>query len=139
MNITWPDWLNCFNGNYLNPNKATHKKTKQCWLISKQNIKNFEDDSLHATNSDFLIFISLKPNGVNLWYFKLILFDLTELIVWNIKGLRHWNLKIEGLENQSLLQKLNSFTVLVDEKFLKYLLSTLCCRTSSSQLIFLLA
>ena len=47
-----------------------------------------------ATNSDFLIPISLKPNVVNLWYFKLILFDLTELIAWNVKGLRHWNLKI---------------------------------------------
>ena len=47
-----------------------------------------------ATNSDFLIQISLKSNVVKLWYFKLILFNLTELIVWNIKGLRHWNLKI---------------------------------------------
>ena len=33
-----------------------------------------------ATNSNFLIFISLQPDILNLWYFKLILFDLTELI-----------------------------------------------------------
>ena len=36
---------------------------------------------LCATNSDFLIPISLKPKVVNLCYFKLISFDLTELIV----------------------------------------------------------
>ena len=35
-----------------------------------------------ATNSNFLISMSLKPHGVNLWYFKLRLFDPTEFIVW---------------------------------------------------------
>ena len=29
-----------------------------------------------ATNSDFQLAISLQPDGVNLWYFKLSLFDL---------------------------------------------------------------
>ena len=29
-----------------------------------------------ATDSDFQIAISLQPDGVNLWYFKLSLFDL---------------------------------------------------------------
>ena len=33
---------------------------------------------------NFLIPISLEPNVVDLWYFKLILFDLTEFIVLNI-------------------------------------------------------
>ena len=37
-----------------------------------------------ATNSDFLITISLQLDGVNLLYFKLRLFDITEFIVWNI-------------------------------------------------------
>ena len=32
----------------------------------------------------FLIPISIQPNGVNLWYFKLRLFDLTDFIVWNV-------------------------------------------------------
>ena len=62
-----------------------------------------------VTNSEFIIPNSSEPNVVNLWYFKLILFDLTEFIVWNIKGLWHWNPKILGLEKQSLWQWLNSF------------------------------
>ena len=33
-------------------------------------------------------YISLKPDDVNLWYFKPRPFKLTKLIVWNIKGLR---------------------------------------------------
>ena len=33
------------------------------------------------TNSDFLIHISLQPDGINLLYFKLRLFDLTDFIV----------------------------------------------------------
>ena len=37
-----------------------------------------------AENPNFLISISLKPKIGNLWYFKLILFDLTDFIVWNI-------------------------------------------------------
>ena len=36
----------------------------------------------------------------------------SEIIVWNIKGLRNRILKIKKLENQSLWQKLNSFNVL---------------------------
>ena len=40
------------------------------------------------TNSKFLIPISLQPAGVNFRYFKLRLFDLTELIVRNILVLR---------------------------------------------------
>ena len=40
-----------------------------------------------VTNLNFLIPISLHHDGVNLWYFKLRPFDLTEFIVWNIKGL----------------------------------------------------
>ena len=36
-----------------------------------------------ATNSNFHIPISLRPDGVNLWYFKLRLFNLLVFIVWN--------------------------------------------------------
>ena len=67
--------------------------------------------------NDFLNFLipkSLHPNVVNSWYFKHRLFDLTDYIVWNIKGLRHLNLKIE---NQSLLQRLNSFKDLTETTF----------------------
>ena len=37
-----------------------------------------------VTNVDFLIPIFFLPDGVNLWYFKLKFFQLTEFIVWNI-------------------------------------------------------
>ena len=32
----------------------------------------------------------MEPDEVNLWYFKLRLFDLTVYSVWNILGPRHW-------------------------------------------------
>ena len=35
---------------------------------------------IFSTNSNF----PLQPDGVNLWYFKLRLFDVTEFSVWNI-------------------------------------------------------
>ena len=73
------------------------------------------------TNSVYVKPISLQPDDVNLWYFKLTLFDLIAFIVWNIKGLRHWVATILKLENQSLWQKLNSF---VQWKLLKQLHSS---------------
>ena len=37
----------------------------------------------------------MQPDGVNLWYFKLKLFELTQFKVWNIFGLeRYWDQKI---------------------------------------------
>ena len=51
-----------------------------------------------ATNSNFLIHVSLQPDGVNLQYFKLSLCDIKEFIVWNIKGLRNWIAQILGWE-----------------------------------------
>ena len=41
------------------------------------------------------IFLSLYL--CNPWYFPLILFDLTEFIVWIIQGVRHWVAKIKEL------------------------------------------
>ena len=35
-------------------------------------------------NSNFLISLSLQPDDLNLWYLKLRLFDITNLIVWKI-------------------------------------------------------
>jgi len=52
----------------------------------------------------------MQPDGVNLWYFKLRLFNKTGFIVLNIKGLQHWTAKIKEIENLSLWQRLNSFT-----------------------------
>ena len=43
-------------------------------------------------------YISLQLDVVNLWYFKLRLFDLTKLMIWNIKGLRHRVAKIKRLQ-----------------------------------------
>ena len=51
-------------------------------------------ESLPQTQN-FLIPISSQPAGcVNHWYFKLRLFDLTELIVWNMKSLGDWVTKL---------------------------------------------
>ena len=55
-------------------------------------------------------YIFIKPDAINLWYFKLRLFDQAEFIVWNIKGLQHLVPKIKWLENHGLWQRLNSFT-----------------------------
>ena len=66
-----------------------------------------------ATNSDFLITISLEPNVVDLRYFKLwILLDQI-IWVWNIiKGLQHRVLKILRFKYLILLQRLNSFAIM---------------------------
>ena len=59
------------------------------WLVQIQ--RNW----VFATNSNFLILISLGPKkSIHFWYFKLKNFDLTEYKVWNIKGLA----EIEGLK-----------------------------------------
>ena len=47
--------------------------------------------------------ISLQPGG------DIRIFDPTEFIVWNIKGLRNWDAKNKEVENQNLSQRLNSF------------------------------
>ena len=80
-------------------------------------IPKAERNWVFATNSVFVKPISLQPDDVNLWHFKLTLFDLIAFIVWNIKGLRHWVATILKLEHQSLWQKLNSFLKKVKNKF----------------------
>ena len=52
--------------------------------ISKIKIKLCQRNWVLDTNSIFVIPISIQPNGVNLWYFKLRLFELTDFIVWNL-------------------------------------------------------
>ena len=37
------------------------------------------------SQTQIFILISLKLGDINLWYFKLRLFDLKEFIVWNIR------------------------------------------------------
>ena len=46
-------------------------------------------------------FLSLQTDGVYLWLLKRRLFDLTEYIVWNIKGLIYRVAKKQGLGNKS--------------------------------------
>ena len=52
------------------------------------------------------ITLFLQPDPVNILYFKLGIFNLSEFLVWNGKGLQERVAKILGLENQSLWQKL---------------------------------
>ena len=64
-----------------------------------------------ATNSDFLITISLDPNVADLRYFKLwILLDQI-IWFWNIKGLQHRVLKLLRFKYLILFQRLNSFEI----------------------------
>ena len=56
-----------------------------CWkFLNKRGFNYWKKLSFCHKLKNFLIFISLQPVGVNLWYLKLRLFDLIELIVWNI-------------------------------------------------------
>ena len=43
----------------------------------------------------------MQPDGVDLWYFKLRIYDLPELIVWNIKGLG----KVIGIRKSEFVAK----------------------------------
>ena len=55
------------------------------WITSlNKKVKNRENRENRATNSNFVITISLQPHYVNLLYFKLRLVHLLELVVWNI-------------------------------------------------------
>jgi len=62
-----------------------------------------------ATNSDFLITISLEPNVADLRYFKLLILLDQIIWIWNIKGLQHGVLKILRFKYLILLQRLNFF------------------------------
>ena len=82
-----------------------------------------------ATNSDFLITISLEPNVADLRYFKLwILLDQI-IWVWNIKGLQHQVLKILRFKYLILFQSLNSFKT----RFHALLLCILLCEIGYSR------
>ena len=70
-----------------------------------------ERNWVFVTNSNFIIPKSQQPDDAYLPYFKLILFDPPEFIVWNIYGLRHLVLKKLGFKNPSLWQRLNSFSL----------------------------
>ena len=68
-------------------------KTNQETNLTNQQTDNFDvvaqRNWVSAANSNFLIPISLKPDGVNRCCFKLRLFALTEFKVWNTKDLQH--------------------------------------------------
>ena len=86
-------------------------------VLSHRDPKNLHQRNwVFATNSDFLITISLEPNVADLRYFKLwILLDQI-IWVWNIKGLQHWVLKILRFKYLILFQRLNSFQGCIDFK-----------------------
>ena len=65
--------------------------------INGNNIKQNKTKLFVASNSSFLIILSFKHGGVNLWYFKLWLLNLVEFIVCHIKGLWHQVAKIKNV------------------------------------------
>ena len=69
--------------------------------------KHLQSHWAFATNSDFLIPISVQPDVIDLRYFKLWLLLYQTIKILNIKGLH--NLVVQVLENWDLLQRLNSF------------------------------
>ena len=73
--------MNIFAKHYDNSGSLRGKLDLDLFLDSPK--RNW----VFATNSHFLTPISLQPYGINLWNFKLRLFDLTELIVLIIEGL----------------------------------------------------
>ena len=58
-------------------NKASSLSISIAKIHYKNAVKRFcERNWVLATNSDFQIAISLQPDDVNFWYFKILLFDL---------------------------------------------------------------
>ena len=78
--------------NYFGPKSLSlkYQGLQRSWLESLKELSFF------ATNYDSTIGISFQPNSVNLWYFKLFLFDLKWFIVWSISGFQHSNANIYG-------------------------------------------
>ena len=116
INITWGDlwalfliWFNfcsCFICKQIIFYIIKHlKPCRFSWL----KCNNVQRNWAFATNSNFLIPISMQLEGVNRCYFNFKVFDLKELIVWNFKGLRPQAAKIYGLETLSLWQKFSFF------------------------------
>ena len=91
--------------------------------IRFQRYKDKKRNWVYATNSHFSTPISLQPDDVNLWYFKLRLFDLTELIVWNIKGLGKRVAKLQELESE-FVAKLNFFGLLAKTQLYYWIIIT---------------
>ena len=73
-------------------------------------VRNYTKNWVLATNSDFLITITLQPNVAYLRYFKLWILLHQIIWVWNIKGFQHRVLKILRFKYLILCQRLNSFT-----------------------------
>ena len=71
-------------------------------MIILLHVKFNQWNSAFATSSNLIIPISLQHDGVNLWYFKLRLFDP----IWNNNGVKH---RVAKIKNQSLWQKISSF------------------------------
>ena len=69
-------------------------KLEETWIVSSLRQRNWD----FATNFFFkYLYRSLVPDCVNLCYFRLRLFDLTEFIVLNILSLQHWKLQKIGI------------------------------------------
>ena len=101
-------WLN------FNPDRRHLQNKKPTRSLLNDNFR--QRNWVFATNSDFLITISLEPNVTDLRYFKLWILLNQIIRVWNIKGLQHRFLKILGLKYLISLQRLNSFLPFSQDK-----------------------
>ena len=96
-----------FSISYMGNFPDTQANFLNSWVSWKFSVI-WERNWVFATNSDFLITISLEPNVTDLRYFKLWIMLNQIIRVWNIKGLQHRALKILGFKYLISLQRLNS-------------------------------
>jgi len=71
---------------------------KAHWIVKNEQLILYDQKNLvFVTISNFLISISLQPCGLNLYIFKLRLFDLTKFIAWKI-----YDIVLQRIKSQSL-------------------------------------
>ena len=86
-------YKSCHSISHVYWDTPVHGRTKpQNYRKNKSHIKNnLRRDYFFATNSHFLITISLKPDGVNHWYHKLRFFDSIKIQSFNISNFGNCN------------------------------------------------
>ena len=85
------------NGWWNLPNDGKKGKRKKIFIFCTKFNRKMKRNWVLVIKSNFLISIFLQPDGVNLWYFKLRLFDLGEFLVWHIY--KSYNIGLQRFRN----------------------------------------
>ena len=78
------------------------------WILQKK-LPFLQRNWVFATNLIFLIPFSCQPNSLHIRYFKLRLFNLTEFIIWDIKGLFPFLCKVLSTDSKSRATELSNY------------------------------